>query len=551
MHAPAPQQPCHRSGDLRPRVLIPRKSCARRRELGLRFPITTKELRSLVRQDNRGGALVLRKEGVGLPWKHPKGGSFIGADTSFFAYAKDVCRDGPMRWILTFPLPTKFDPPSPPAGVITEIEPWKIHEDGWVLVEMRPSAPAPRGVSIYGHRPLGDHLVVMSLTRWMVEVEPYWFESRWPEPDEPVAYVIEEKDVERLGGRVLDGTATRHPPSPPKRIPGIASRVNYCNSALGSDPEVVESLHFEPWPMCLHHRALAAGIRGDGFVMFTRGVYDFLVIRRRPWFVYWQPPWDHHHDLSVSVERVREFRARLAEWMSSVGGPREEQHEGWIVAIARKIARRWGVPPTRIISVGSKELVTANCLNDLIQEGWIGLIAAKQNYDSRTAPFKNYAAKFVAGAMWQFLRWNSSLLTVPKNYRDYQRYQESGAFPRIIHLDEEPETEEEASSLHEIVGGGTSHTRYGPRGARSYYPPEVPAEPSLVQILMDAGGIEKVEALARRLLRGRELDVLLLRLRFKVEQVASQLGIGLATVYRDLTSAATKIRDATRKCGEP
>jgi RNA polymerase sigma factor (sigma-70 family) len=373
----------------------------------------------------------------------------------------------------------------------------------------------------------------------MVEVEPHRFESRWSEPAEPWAYVIEEPLIERLGSRVLGRAATRHPPSPPKRIPGIASRINYCDPALGSDPEVVESLHFEPWPMCLHHRALAAGIRGDGFVMLTRGVYDFPVIKRRPWFVYWQPPsWDHHH---------REFRARLA-----VGGPREEQHEGWIVAIARKIARRWGVPPTTIINVNGKERIKANCVEDLVQEGWIGLIAAKRNYDSKTAPFKNYAAKFVAGAMWQFLRWNSSLLTVPKNYRDYQRYQESGAFRRMIHLDAEvePEADGESIPLHELVAAGTSHIRHGPRGARSYYPPEVPAEPSLVQILMDAGGIENVEALARRLLQGRERDVLLLRLRYKAEQVASQLGIGLATVYRDLTSAATKIRDTTRKCDD-
>jgi DNA-directed RNA polymerase specialized sigma24 family protein len=155
--------------------------------------------------------------------------------------------------------------------------------------------------------------------------------------------------------------------------------------------------------------------------------------------------------------------------------------------------------------------------------------------------------------MWQFLRWNSSLLTVPKNYRDYQRYQESGAFPRMIHLDAEvePDADGESIPLHELVAAGTSHIRYGPRGARSFYSPEVPAEPSLLQTLMDAGGIEKVEALARRLLQDRELDVLLLRLRFKAEQVASQLGISLATVYRDLTSAATKIRDATRKCDEP
>jgi RNA polymerase sigma factor (sigma-70 family) len=519
-----------------------RRSCGRRRELGRKFPSTTKELRALVRQDNRGGALVLRKEGVGLPWKHPKGGNFVGADTSFFTRAKDVCRDGPMRWILTFPLP-KFDPPSPPAGDVPECPTISRTEfPGEYKTERPKEGVGTKVVPICGRRgPLGDPVVVSMTSRWMVEVEPHRFESRWSEPDEPWAYVIEEPLIERLGSRVLGRAATRHPQSPPKRIPGIAAHINYCVAPLGSDPEDVELLHFEPWPMCLHHRALAAGIRGEGFVMLTRGTYDFPTIKRRPLSVYWQAPWDHHHHLSSGNPG------------SSVGGPREEQHEGWIVGIARKIARRWGVPPTRIISVGSKELVTANCLNDLIQEGWIGLIAAKRNYDSKTAPFKNYAAKFVAGAMWQFLRWNSSLLTVPKNYRDYQRYQESGAFPRMIHLDAEvePEADGESIPLHELVAAGTSHIRYGPRGARSYYPPQVPAEPSLVQILMDAGGIERVEVLATRLLQGRELDVLLLRLRFKAEQVASHLGIGLATVYRDLTSAVRKIRDATRKCDEP
>jgi hypothetical protein len=273
-----------------------------------------------VRQDNRGGALVLRKEGVGLPWKHPKGGSFIGADTSFFAYAEDVCRDGPVRWILTFPLPTKFDPPSPPAGVITKVPTISRTEFPGEYKTERPRIAGTEVIPIYGHH--GGRIIVPR---------------------------------ERKSPQFIDG-APRWKPGPHKlaQPPEYAQRPHLWRVRLPVvDTETVYILHFESWPMCLHHRALAAGIRGDGFVMLTRGVYDFPVIKRRPWFVYWQPPWDHHHHLSSGNPG------------SSVGGPREEQHEGWIVAIARKIARRWGVPPTTIINVNGKERIKANCVEDM------------------------------------------------------------------------------------------------------------------------------------------------------------------------------------------
>jgi RNA polymerase sigma factor (sigma-70 family) len=85
---------------------------ARRRELGHRFPCTLQHLRELVHQDARGGALVLRKEGTALPWKCPRN------DRQFFG-REDIKRKGALRWILALPLP-KFNPPSPPAGDITE-----------------------------------------------------------------------------------------------------------------------------------------------------------------------------------------------------------------------------------------------------------------------------------------------------------------------------------------------------------------------------------------------------------------------------------------------
>jgi RNA polymerase sigma factor (sigma-70 family) len=466
---------------------------ARRRELGRRFPCTLQHLRDLVQQyyDTHGGAVfVLREEGTALPWRYPQN------DRHWFAHAKEVRRHrrpipalggaevrvpvGPpsgaryddqlralhaketrvasgKRWVLTFPIP-KFNPPSPPAGVITKIPPWKTG-DGWHIVDVRPSAPAHRIVPVFG---------------------PY---------------------------RALDETATRH-------ISGIARRNDCRDGPLGGTTRggawslrpraVVEILHFESWGMCTTRPVRQAPPRDHQWLTMRYG-------------------WN---SLAFAEDVAREVEGRLVghgsrendEWIATVerGLSRGSANE-WIKRIAKRIARTWGLPLPWWVN-GTKYMQHVD-IDDLKQQGWLGLLETKRTYDPSHGPVsKSYVVKFIEAEIWELLRLSSSAMSVPKNFKAYRDYLDSGKFPRLVHLDEVPDARDQdpddsVDSLHEKVAG----------------PDAVPTS-----------------ALAERTsawdhLDAREREVVQLRARLSAKQVAVRMHIDKATVHRILAGAIEKL----------
>jgi RNA polymerase sigma factor (sigma-70 family) len=213
------------------------------------------------------------------------------------------------------------------------------------------------------------------------------------------------------------------------------------------------------------------------------------------------------------------WTAEVDKAVGRYGRSDAERVGNWTRSVAKRIARLWGLPlPTQVKGTLRVHHIE---VEDLTQQGWLGLLETQRTYDpGRGRVFYTYIIKSVMPKIWQLLR-SSSVLPVPENYAKYREYQESGRFPRLVHLDENPN--ELSQDPDGEPGGSSFHEKVTDFDAE---PPSARAE-----FLSDWDSLDY-----------REREVVQLRVHLSVKEIAAKLNIDRTAVSRILSSAKKKLR---------
>jgi hypothetical protein len=579
------------------RKTTPPNEADRRRELGRRFKATVEDLVELVRQcAHRGGALLVvhyDQEG-GKRWRH---GSLVKAfRPPPILIDRDGTRPGTGAITKVAPVRASSAPvPDSPRRYITRQKPDAAVFD----LARNPDAPmsledyelavreptSSQLLQVFGVAcEFGEEPVPPADPVQMVEVKPHIYLNlnyllglvlrlgttvptaptplptaldtltRHPQPRAVQAkWPPRKKRKWRLVGEVVGSFRgdTKQRTSGKRRMP---KRPDYLDDPIANefDVETVVILRFETWAACtpewtwyppppdapgifpfltVEENLMMDGASARKDLLETIfGNFPALKTRlcRRAGLL----SDDEQQMLAVNVALMR-FRLLPR----SFEGPRVPEGEAWIkswiTAIAYKVTERWGGQRVRRSDRGLD-------VDDVAQAGWAGIdvgtngvvrftggfIEVRKRVDPAKGTLKAFTGIAVCRGCYAYLRWQCTIKTVPKNLYDYRHYQESGMARRPVVLDEVrvkflEDGSGETRSQHELVASP------GGEGA----PPPWKTE--------DA------EALAKQVLRGRDLQIMLELLRLKQpKQIAHELGISRSRISEAKKRAVDLMRQA-------